>query len=268
MPHARHYRRLCRYLYPVAVGIGHDALVIPVACNAVLAQNLVPVLAKTLRQAVDIKFAETVYVSYPNSNTSNSHELCIIFAKKSETMKTLLLLADGFETIEALAPIDVMTRAGIDILKVSISDSRRVVSSHGIVELDADMLLSQTDGITADAVILPGGFPGYANLAASAAAGDTVRRHFDKSRTVAAICGAPSVLAANGIALGRRITCHTSVRERMQGYIYQGGDVVQDGNLITGAGAGVCVAFSLAVLRAIAGDDAFRRVAAGMEVAV
>ncbi len=98
-------------------------------------------------------------------------------------MKTLLLLADGFETIEALAPIDVMTRAGIDILKVSISDSRRVVSSHGIVELDADILLSQTDGITADAVILPGGFPGYANLASESACRDTSIRAATSYRT-------------------------------------------------------------------------------------
>lgn len=183
-------------------------------------------------------------------------------------MKTLLLLAEGFETIEALTPIDVMTRAGIDIIKVSISESRRVVSSHGIVALDADMILPEIDGIMADAVILPGGFPGYANLAASAAVGNTVRRHFDDNRTVAAICGAPTVLAAHRIALGRRITCHTSVRDRMNGYICEGGDIIQDGNLITGAGAGVSVAFSLAVLRALTDDDTLRRVAAGMEVAI
>lgn len=181
-------------------------------------------------------------------------------------MKVYVLLADGFEVIEALAPIDVMKRAGIEVVTAAVTGNRRVVSSHGIVTVDADIMLSDSDLSDGDALILPGGNPGYVNLAASEAVGDVVRRYYDDGRIVAAICGAPTVLAAYGIAEGRRITAHSSVRERLSAYDCVGGEVVVDGNLITGAGAGVSVAFSLAVLRALTDDDTCRRVAAGMEV--
>lgn len=183
-------------------------------------------------------------------------------------MKVYVLLADGFETIEALTPIDVMKRAGIDVRTVAVADAGRVVSSHGIVAVEADMLLREADLSDGDALILPGGNPGYVNLAASEAVGDVVRRYYDEGRIVAAICGAPTVLAARGIAKGRRLTAHSSVREQLSAYDCVGGDVVVDGNLITGAGAGVSVAFSLAVLRALTDDTVCRRVAAGMEVAI
>ncbi len=183
-------------------------------------------------------------------------------------MKVYVLLADGFETIEALAPVDVMKRAGIDVKTVAVSDLPRVVSSHGIVTVDADMSLGESDLSDGDALILPGGNPGYVNLAASAAVSNVVRRYYDEGRIVAAICGAPSVLAARGIAEGRRVTAHSTVRDKMSAYDFAGGDVVVDGNLITGAGAGVSVAFSLAVLRALTDDTTYRRVAAGMEVTI
>lgn len=183
-------------------------------------------------------------------------------------MKVYLLLADGFETIEALTPVDVMKRAAIEVKTVAVAASTKVASSHGIVTVEADMLLADSDLSDGDALILPGGNPGYVNLAASAAVGEAARRYYDEGRIVAAICGAPTVLAAYGIARGRRITAHSSVRERLSAYDVVGGDVVVDGNLITGAGAGVSVAFALAVLRALTDDDTCRRVAAGMEVAI
>ncbi|MDE6140320.1 MAG: DJ-1/PfpI family protein [Alistipes sp.] len=183
-------------------------------------------------------------------------------------MKVYVLLAEGFETIEALTPIDVMKRAAIEVETVAVADCKRVVSSHGIVVVEADMLLSDADLSDGDALILPGGNPGYVNLATSAAVGDIVGRYYDEGRIVAAICGAPTVLAARGIACGRRITAHSSVREQLSAYDCVGGDVVVDGNLITGAGAGVSVAFSLAVLRALTDDETCRRVASGMEVGI
>lgn len=183
-------------------------------------------------------------------------------------MRVYVLLADGFETIEALTPVDVMKRAGIEVVTVAVSDQARIVSSHGIVAVDADMSLADGDLSDGDAIILPGGNPGYVNLAASEAVGAVVRRYYDEGRIVAAICGAPIVLATYGIAQGRRVTAHSSVRDKMSAYDFVGGDVVVDGNLITGAGAGVSVAFSLAVLRALTDEATCRRVADGMEVTI
>lgn len=180
-------------------------------------------------------------------------------------MKVYVLFADGFETIEALSPVDVLLRAGIDVKKVAVADSLRVASSHGIVTVDADMLLTDSDLSDGAALVLPGGNPGYLNLAASQRVAETVSMYYDSGRVVAAICGAPTVLAANGIAVGRRVTCHSSVRDQMSAYELAGGDVVVDGNLITGAGAGVSVAFALALLRAVTDENTCARVAAGME---
>lgn len=180
--------------------------------------------------------------------------------------KAYILLADGFEVIEALSVIDVMNRGGIECVRVAVGDSLKVSSSHGLVVCDADITLDGSDLDDGEAIVLPGGYPGYVNLGDSESVGRWVRRYYDSGRTVAAICGAPTVLARHGIALGRAVTCHRSVRERMTGYDLRGGSVVADGNLITGAGAGVSVQFALAVAERLTDPATLARIKAGMEV--
>lgn len=180
--------------------------------------------------------------------------------------KAYILLADGFECVEALAPIDVMHRAGIDLRRVAVGHRLDVISSHGLMTLRCDMLLGDALLEDGDVLILPGGNPGYINLRESEDVLRVVRSYFDRGALVAAICGAPTVLAAAGVARGRRVTCHTSVISDMGDYLYEGGRVVEDSNLITAAGAGISIDFALAIAARIVSAETLSRVRQGMEV--
>lgn len=181
--------------------------------------------------------------------------------------RAYILLADGFECVEAIAPIDVLNRAGVEVVRVAVGSNRDITSSHGLVTLRADLLIEDADFATGDAIILPGGNPGYINLRNSEAVCRAVTDYYEEGRIVAAICGAPTVLAAAGIARGRHLTCHSTVVEEMGDYNYEGGAVVEDDNLITAAGAGVSIDFALAVAARLVDSETLSRIYRGMEVA-
>ena len=181
-------------------------------------------------------------------------------------MKVYIFIADGFECVEALAPIDVMNRAGVELKCVAVGGSLDVCSSHGLVSLKCDMLVEDADLSDGDAIILPGGNPGYVNLRNSELVRDAVNTYYNSGRLVAAICGAPTVLAKAGVARGCSVTCHSSVVAEMGDYNYIGGSVVEDGNVVTGAGAGVSVEFALKVAERLVDGDTIARVRKGMEV--
>ena len=122
-----------------------------------------------------------------------------------QIMKVYMFVADGFECVEALAPIDVMNRAGVELKRVAVGGSLDVCSSHGLVSLRCDMLVEDADLSDGDAIILPGGNPGYVNLRSSELVCDAVRTYYNSGRLVAAICGAPTVLAMAGVAHGCRV---------------------------------------------------------------
>lgn len=180
--------------------------------------------------------------------------------------KVYILLADGFECVEALSPIDVMHRAGVELKRVAVGRNLDVTSSHGLMTLRCDMLLGDSLLEDGDALILPGGNPGYINLRNSEAVCRVVRHYWGSGRLVAAICGAPTVLAAAGVAHGHRVTCHTSVIDDMGDYLYEGGRVVEQDNLITAAGAGISIDFALAIAARLVGAETLSRVRQGMEV--
>lgn len=180
--------------------------------------------------------------------------------------RVYILLADGFEAVEAIAPIDVMNRAGVDVVRVAVGSSLEVTSSHDLVTLRCDLLLGDADFTNGDALILPGGNPGYLNLRSSERVCRVVGDYYASGRVVAAICGAPTVLAVAGVARGSRVTCHSTVVDQMDDYEYVGGAVVEDGNLITSAGAGTSVEFALAVAARLVSDEVLLRTRRGMEV--
>ena len=180
--------------------------------------------------------------------------------------RAYILIAEGFEVIEALAPIDVMYRAGVECVRVAVGDTLDVVSSHGLTTLRCDTLLDDTDFADGDVLILPGGNPGYINLRNSERVCDVVRKYFDAGRLVAAICGAPTVLAAAAVARHHRVTCHSSVVAEMGDYRYDGEPIVEDGNLITAAGAGHSVEFALAIAARLVATETLSRTRRGMEV--
>lgn len=174
-------------------------------------------------------------------------------------------MADGFEAIEALTPIDVMLRAGIEIRRISTMETLEVTASNKSVSFTCDGTLDEVDPQKADAIIIPGGNPGFVNLGANARVLQIVRDFWQAGKVVAAICGGPTVLAKAGVARGSRITCHHSVAGQMLDYQLQDSAVEVDSKLVTGAGAGVSVPFSLAVLEKISSKETVDRVKAGME---
>ena len=180
-------------------------------------------------------------------------------------MKVYVLLAEGFETVEALGPVDVFRRAGIDVSIVSISRSLFVTSSHG-VEVKADTVLEDTDLSRGQALLMPGGFPGYCNLAKCEAAGKLAKDYFESERLLCAICGAPTVLKRYDIGAGLNITCHHTIKDEMIGYHYTGRDVEHDKNLITADGAGHSIDFALEIVRSLCGNAAVEKVKRGMEL--
>ncbi len=180
--------------------------------------------------------------------------------------RAYILLADGFECVEALAPIDVMFRAGVDLRRIAIGGKLDVASSHNLVSLKCHTTIEKANLSDGCAIILPGGNPGYINLRESEAVCRAVREYYNSGRLVAAICGAPTVLAAADIAKDRAITCHSSVIGQMGDYKYVGSNVVEDGNLITSSGAGHAIEFAIAVAARIVDSETLSRTRQGMEL--
>ena len=162
-----------------------------------------------------------------------------------------LLLAPGFEEVEAVTPADFLRRAGIDVRLVGVG-GRLVEGNHGL-RLEADTTLEQL-AEEPEGVILPGGMPGAANLAASPAVIELILRLHSAGRLVAAICAAPAVvLEPAGVLAGKRATCFPGFEERFTTARFSAGRVVVDGNLITSRGPGTAAEFSEKLIETIAG---------------
>jgi len=134
--------------------------------------------------------------------------------------KVYVFLADGFEDVEALIPVDVWRRGGVDVTTVSISDFPLVQSAHG-VNIEADIMFEQGDFTDADLLFLPGGMPGASNLFAHKGVCKAVVDQFAAGRKVAAICASPAVvLAPLGILEGKRATCYPGFEQALEGAKY------------------------------------------------
>lgn len=165
-----------------------------------------------------------------------------------------LFLANGFEEIEALAPLDLLRRAGLEVTTVGIGGDM-IRGSHGIT-VAADI----PDGLFADAapdmVILPGGMPGSKNLDESRTVDAALKAAARRGALIAAICAAPMVLGHRGLLEGRRATCFPGFEQELTGAVVSPERVVRDGNIITAAGMGVALEFGLALVEALKGTDA------------
>lgn len=176
-----------------------------------------------------------------------------------------LLLADGFETIEALTVVDVLRRGGVDVATVSTMPTTSVTSSQG-VRVTADALFDEYDFGRADYVVTPGGTQGTENLGADERVCDVLRRFMaGGGGHVASICAAPSILARLGLLDGRIATCFPGFeREFPAGVRPEEEGVYHDGNLITASGMGWSLPFALEILRDIAGQTDVDRVKVGL----
>lgn len=167
--------------------------------------------------------------------------------------KIYLFLADGFETVEALAPVDVIRRAGLDLVTVSIMGRREVLSAQGVPVL-ADALLDECSLSDADALILPGGGQGTENLSACEPLRAHIARANSEGKLVAAICAAPMVFGRMGILSGRRATCYPGCEADL-GESYTATAIERDGNMITACGPGVSFDFGFAIVEYFCGAE-------------
>jgi len=163
-----------------------------------------------------------------------------------------ILLAEGFEEVEAVTPIDYLRRAGIDVTVLGV-EGRNVRGSHGIT-IVADAAFGEIEAAkTYDAVIVPGGMPGAAHLAESRNVVALIRRHFAAGHIIAALCAAPAVVlhGACGILAGKRFTGFPGTESQVKGGLPVNEKVVVDGNLITSKGAGTAGEFAVAIIGAL-----------------
>ena len=175
-----------------------------------------------------------------------------------------MFLADGFETVEALAPVDVMRRAGIEVVTVSIMGGREVVSAHG-VPVVADVMFGEVSYDDADALVLPGGGVGTENLSAHTQLREQLVAAFGKGTLIAAICAAPMVLGRIGILKGCKATCYPGCEGDLSGAEYTAAGVERSGNIITGCGPGVSFDFGFAIVERLCGSDVVKTLRSQMQ---
>ncbi len=170
-------------------------------------------------------------------------------------MKTIgILLADGCEEIEALAVVDVMRRAKLEIRMISITGELMIHGSRKIQFL-AEQLFEDTDFDALDGIVLPGGMPGTNHLKEHAGVNELIKKFAAEQKLVAAICAAPSVLGAAGLLNGKEAACHPGFEETLTGAeVVTGVTVVQSGNIITSRGMGTAIDFALAIVRYLSDD--------------
>lgn len=165
-----------------------------------------------------------------------------------------MLLGTGFEETEAIAPLDLLRRAGVEVLTVGINGNI-VKGSHGI-GVEADISLNEMDLTNMDMIILPGGLGGVASIRASQEAMDAVRFAWENGKYTAAICAGPTVLADLGITNGKNATCYPGCEGGMGSANMVHAAAVTDGRLITGTSAGCAIAFGLALIAVLKGEEA------------
>ena len=171
-----------------------------------------------------------------------------------------VLLGTGFEEVEAIAPVDLLRRAGVSVLTVGV-DGKAVTGSHGIT-VEADITLEQMDLTDLEMIVLPGGLGGVATARSSQGALDALRFAYENNKFVAAICAGPTVLAELGIIGDRRATCYPGCETGMGNAAMVESACVTDGKLITGASAGCAIPFALGLIEALKGEEEAKRIAA------
>lgn len=166
-------------------------------------------------------------------------------------------LADGFETVEALAVVDILRRAGIDTVTVSITNDYNVCSAQNIT-VKADELIDNINFDKGSMIFIPGGLPGTTNLADCKKLEKHIIEYNDDGRRLAAICAGPSVFGNLGLLKGKRATCYPGFEKTLVG-AETGGRVVTDGNITTAIGMGAAVELGLELVKILrdgkASDD-------------
>ncbi len=190
--------------------------------------------------------------------------LCPLHTQKTEAMAMIyVFLAEGFEEVEALTPVDCLRRAGQTVQTVGVG-SPVIQGAHGIpvrADITADEIRLD-DAL--EMIVLPGGMPGTINLGESADVQKAVAFCAEHDRWLTAICAAPTILGKNGLLRGKSATCYPGMEDQLLGCNALQQPVVQDGKIITGRGPGAAMDFALKLVSVLTNDSIAGRLAEGM----
>ncbi len=171
-----------------------------------------------------------------------------------------VLLGTGFEEVEAIAPVDLLRRAGVDVLTVGIT-GKTVYGGHNI-GISADITLDEMDLTNLEMIVLPGGLGGVASCRASEKALNALKFAWENGKFVAAICAGPTVLADLHITDEKNVTCYPGCEKDMgNAKVVPNTASVRDENLITGTSAGCAIPFALTLIEALKGAEIAKKVA-------
>lgn len=174
-----------------------------------------------------------------------------------------MFLADGFEEIEAITPLDILKRGKIPIKTVGL-ENKTVKGSLGII-VEADITIENLKEEEVDGIILPGGMPGTLNLGKNKKVTDVIKYCYENNLLIAAICAAPSILGEMGILNGKSACCYPGFEEKLIGSEISNLSVCADDNLITAKGPGVAAEFGFKILEYIKGKRAVKVVSSSMQ---
>ena len=175
----------------------------------------------------------------------------------------VLLLANGFEEIEALTPLDMLRRAGVNVASVSISDELTVTGAHGISVI-ADITCDSLDLSCIDFVIFPGGMPGAKNLDESEFTDRIIKAVTENGGRFAAICAAPMILGHRGLLMGKNACCYPGFEDELRGAKISYEPCVTDGNITTARGMGAAIKFSEEIIALVKGKDVQEKISSSI----
>ena len=164
-----------------------------------------------------------------------------------------VFLANGFEELESLAPVDVLRRAGVEVKTVGVG-AKQISGSHNII-VDCDITIDEAVFDNLDGIILPGGLPGTTNLEADENVNKFIDFAAQNGKVIGAICAAPMILGHKGLLRGKNAVCYTGFEKELDGAHILDRPAVRDGNIVTSWGAGGAIDFALTYLGVITKDE-------------
>ncbi len=168
--------------------------------------------------------------------------------------QVIAFMAEGMEEVECLAVVDILRRAQIEVILVSMTDKLEVTGSHNIT-VKADIMFDDVDFSKAEVLFLPGGMPGTKNLMEHKGLQELLMKFNKENKRIAAICAAPSVLGGLGILEDKEATCHPSVEDKLGGAIYTKKGVITDGTISTGRGLGYALDLGLELVKLLVSPE-------------
>ena len=176
--------------------------------------------------------------------------------------RVAVILADGFEEVEAMAIVDVLRRADIETVVAGLHGGQ--ITGARKVKVVPDTIIDTVKADDFDMIVLPGGQPGADNLNADMRVRELIKICSQKGKLVGAICAAPIVLAGAGVLNGKHITSYPTYRDRFSDVVYEEKTIVEDGNVLTSRGPGTALNFGLAIVERLAGKEKARQIKEAM----